>query len=288
MSGNANTDAPVTPTTDAIDAHYEKDVLVTGYARDSYTSIREFVADAFGPYADEIDLFEEETETREEVSIELSLSGRDPERDREYDVSETFSVFGAREKRIIRNAIENGDIDPDAVDWVSVDARQVETTTHVHAPVDALSELLERVGDQVDVPDELGYEAPRYSAYDASWSKEVPLTGPDAEEDETERFDVRLNASGTDIKRRRVLVHQSNRTAEHRYETPEDVPHEELPFSVQLSIHIEAQTREEMDALSEALVQGVYDRLATLAGISKVRLSDCEVTQMSKGECHQI
>lgn len=277
------------PQTD-VDVRYEKDVLVTAYGSPEYAGPREFIADAFEPYiADDVDLFEREVNTTEEVTITFDFEGTDPHRDDSRRVEESIELWQSADKRVIKRALEDGVIDPDVADWLDVEVNTRTDSSHTVPSTKPVSALLADVAESASTLEELDYEHSSYSGlYSEKWTREVPASGADADPDETESLFCNLDVSTRNVDRRRVLRHQSQRTPSDRYETAEDVDGSELPWSVQNSIHIETTTREEMETVTEALVLPLYDRLSNLSGISKIRLSDCEVTTVEEGACHNV
>lgn len=271
------------------DVRFEKDVLVTAYGMAGYEDARSFIVDAFRAYIPEdVDMWEQETEVDEEVVLEFDFEGTDPEWDDTKNVNKTETFIFGREKRVLKHALENGDLDPDEVDWVDVRVEEHEETEYVETAMTPVSELIEAVVEKTDVPEKFGYEEADYSIYDVDLEREIPKTGPDAEPGETETLSTTVNARKNDVKPRRVLAHQAEREAGNRYVTPEDKPDDQLPWSVQFSISIEGTSETEIEELSDALVVPLYDQLSTLAGIRQIRLSDCEQTVVSEGECHQV
>lgn len=269
---------------------YEKDVLITAYADPDaeYEDKRDFMASVFGEFLDEdTDLYDTYTTEVETVELVISASYED-----EFGETRTFeekiNPFGSN-KRKLKKLVLDGVINPAKVPWLEANIESTVETDFSNSTKRPLADMVGTLGNRMKAPGAHGFSYKGAGMFNATWKKEVESVGADAEEGETDLYRVTVNACHTsDIKKRRVLAHQSERSPSNRYETPEDVPEEDLPWSVQVSIRIETGSENSMIDISEELVGEYYGEIALLDGIQKVRLTDCETTKKSRGQCYDI
>lgn len=270
---------------------HEKDVVITAYGSPEHNNRRAFVHEVFGQYLDDdVDFFSETSETQETFRMELSFEGVDPERgDDPREFTEEFTYVSNSTKRALRRALNKGEVDPDEVEWLDIELEETVATHFDVSLAKPLKELVRTYAEDIHVVEELGYEKHHFGIGDVHWKQEADVETPDASEDQTEQLNVRIDACrDRDVKRRRVLAHQSERSPSNRFETPEDVPEDERPWSVQFTLRMETLSEEHMEQLSEELVNPLYQRLAHTEGIEKVRLSNCEVVKREEGECYGL
>jgi hypothetical protein len=282
-----------TPTADeqTETARYEKDVMLTFYGHADYEDERAFLDDVFGDHID-IDVDATTQSTDEVVELEFSLTATD-DKDFERTISSKVSPWSDRDKEALRNAIQSGQIDVDAVDWLDATIEEHTETVHDHDLGDILDTYLEdyfegeQTADLRDMLADYDYEEKRYSIYAAEYEAEFDAVGPDASPDDTEVFRVQVSANGRDVDRRRVLVHQDNRTADNRFVEPDLLP-EAQPYSGQIVVTVEAPTQLRLDKVSGELIPGLYAELGYLDAVESVRLTDCETMTIEQGECYNI
>lgn len=287
MTAESQTDASADVQTQSV---HEKDVVLTVYGSPDYEDARSFVDDVFGDQLDDdASMQDMEVVENDVFKIELDLEAEDPQWNNTKQIDDSMSLFPSSHRRALRNAIEEGQIDPDAVDWINV-VDTVETDEeYVHQIDNPIDDYLTVRCDEMSTPVDLGYEEPGFPANEGEWSKEVPVEGPDAEPDESQM--LKCTVSGprpSDVQRRRTLVHQENRSADNRYEEDQDVDQSKQPWSFQVTVDLEATAGDELDELSDGIVGELYRDLATIDGVQKLRLTDCERTVRERGECFNI
>lgn len=282
-----------TPTTDAQPetARYEKDVILTFYGHADYEDERAFIDDVFGDHV-ETDVTETTESTDEVVELEFSLTATD-DNDFERTVTSTVSPWSSGDKQALRNAINSGAINVDELDWLDYTIEEQTEIVHehsLHTPIyDYLAEYFE--GEQTaelrETLADFQYTKEAYSIYALEYEAEFDAIGPDTGPDDTESFRIRVNANSNDVDRRRLLVHQDERTANNRFVEP-DQPDDEQPYSAQIVVSIEAPTQDRLDTVSGEMIPGLYAELHALDAVTSVRLTDCETVTTERGECYNI
>lgn len=262
----------------------EKDILVTAYAGpdfyDELVSTRQFVADAFGEFVDYDPLEQEETE-KTDVTVQLDVEAEDPQRGRTRTVSPSLDVFSSRSKRVIKNAVEEGIIDPDEVDWIDVTVEEFVDSEYVHSKGDPLEDAVGAVLDDHELPVS-GFENSDTSVWVAKWSRDVDVTGPMTRPDETETQSVRVTARASDASRRHLLAPQGERGPDERFES------EDKRWSLQVNVSIEASTEQEVSQIEQSVAPLVIDRLTDASLIEATRITDCEKTTTARGACYDV
>ena len=252
---------------------HEKDVVITAYADDDYEDRREFIDAVLGEETD-TDVLETKTVENHNVELELSVEGDSRFGTREYNGE--IRPFTSADKEAVANALDEEDLP----DWLTFTNEKVEEEQHevtLSTPIDTF------IGNTVDedVLDDLGYDHSSI-AYTMSWSKQVEDVSVDADEDDTINHDVRFNARGSGVDQRQKLVHQSDRSKANQYESEDEF------WSFEIRVHLEAETGDTLDEISERLVPVVYEALFGLDEISAVRLTSCEQNVSKIGECYNF
>lgn len=288
---NRNNNSPDTDASQRI----EKEVMITAYARNGHIDDRSFIDNAFGQWMGHgEDLYRKKTTTEEDFEITISFELENPfglGEDTTHEFSETYTGGFSSFKNGVRQALEEGAIDPDEVDWIDITAEEYETSYFKYGLHRPIENMIGAVARDIHLPEDLGYEQRDQgsSLYDAQWDREVPAESPDTDPGETDTLKVTISGSYEgDIKRRRVLTHRSERSPENRYETPEDADKSDLPWSLTFTVSIEATSEEDMDELSEQIVTPLREMLQHNNEIGKIRLSDCEQKTIQEGECYNL
>lgn len=269
---------------DDVQHSVEKDILVTAYLEPGLdTEIggkRDLVDRVFGDDID-VDLFEEESEEVTDVTVSLDFEGLDPVWDKEKHVTPSMALSG-KEKRVIKNAIEEGDLDAEELpDWISVDVDTYTETEFANDVGDALSSALRPIFEDATIDvDGFEWDDPLY--WIAKWRRNVDLSGPMVPEDETERQTVYVSANSHDIKRRQVLKQQDEREACDRFES------DGKRWSLQVNVDMTASTESEIEAIEHTLAPMVVSELLDRPLIKKTRITDCEKTTTAKGACYNV
>lgn len=255
---------------------HEKDVVITAYVAGEFEDERELIDEILGDQVDK-DLYEtEETEDRN-VELQIDIEG-------EYEgttknVTFSYDPFFTSEKEALKNALSKEELP----DWVKLVDETVVTTDHVHKPSDLIKTVVQKSIGNVDLSD-LDYGDKRTGTWAASWSREVDNRSVDADPDETIDQYIRVTTCrSAEIQKRKVLRHQDERTQLNKYMDDQD----EM-WSFQTTVHIEASSSEEMDAISERLTVPVYKALSQIDGVEFVRLSECDQQVTMQGSCYNL
>lgn len=227
----------------------EKDAVITVYGEDHFGSKREFLAEVLKNFG--VDPNKRERTETTDYTLRIG------------DYAKT--LFGHQYEEIqeaMEEGFDLGDVEIEVDKKVSMDYANSPTTLVKSYIVKDLCKSL---------PDDLGFgiKKPGWSSW--LWYND----------DETNKVRVQ----GGSVERRRVLKHQSVRSADDRHETPED---EEGPFSFEVTVSIVAPSDEAMESLSETVVKGAYDYMSTLPGVAKCRLTDCKTRTEKEGDCYGI
>lgn len=265
--------AQATPDDQPVTEKHEKDVVITAYADDEFEDKREFIDAIFGEKTG-VDVLE--TELRENHDVELKISVTGDSRFGEKEYSDKIRPFSSSDKEALADALDEEDLP----EWLEFKNTKTTVEEHVNMVSDAIAPFIEEQIPE-DVLDDLGYEHGSYT-YTRAWTKEVEDVSVDADEDDTINHDVRFNVRSSGVKKRPVLVHQSERSKENQYES------ENEKWSFEIQSHFEAGTSEELDEVSERLVPDMYQALFEIDGISAVRLTSCEQNVSKIGECYNF
>lgn len=101
-------------------------------------------------------------------------------------------------------------------------------------------------------------------------------------DDDTNTQSTRVSASRRDITPRKVLLPQDERSADERFEGPEEV------WSMQVSVDIEASSSEEVEAIEKTVAPPILERLMSADIITRTRLTDCEKKLLERGACSSV
>ena len=265
-----------TPSTTA-DAQelYEKEVIITAYASGVYEDAREMIADTFGRLTDH-DLHETRTKSERKMRIELDLSG---EIDGwEKTIREKMYIYGKPEMELLAGELDDDDL-PDFLTFVDEVKESEEHVTRIMEPV---KEVIHGTFDRNPLED-LGYEKPYWCKSYKLLTREIDDLSVDAEAGDVIEQTVRINPGASSwVDERRVLVHQSERTRDNRYDGDKEV------WSTQTKISIEASSENEIEKISSRLIPSIYGQIASVPGIDTVRISDCQQKVAKSGECYNI
>lgn len=113
---------------------------------------------------------------------------------------------------------------------------------------------------------------------DPSFSKRRHWVGdPDADQITHE-----LKIGRARMEKRRVLAKESERESDDLYETMAEVP------SVKFEIKMKSDSRDVIDAMTEAFIPEIHREFASIEAIGKVRYMACEIQETQQGECYNI
>lgn len=252
---------------------HEKDVVITAYSDGEYEDEREFIDAIFGDVTD-IDLFETEERETHNVELRITIEGEGSRGPR--TVNSTVSPYMSSEKEALLDGLKEEELP----EWVELIDETIVDDEFTQTPSYPLGEFIKSSVEK-DILLDLGYEHGAY-AWDRAWTREVEDTSVDSDNGDTISHDVRFVTNTAGIRKKQVLVHQGDRTKENQYEGDDEL------WSFEIKAHVEAETDEDLDAVSDRLVPPVYQTLYALDGITDVRLTSCEQNVTRVGECYNF
>lgn len=253
-------------------------LMVYGALGSDYEEAREFVADMFADM--EIDLFEqyEQTTTDVELVIEFSeMVAEDQPNSYERNFSETISPFSTKDKEVLRKRFENADL-PD-----EFELRVTEETESCYEH-NARDPIRERVEEMIptETIEAYDFEQEQYSIGIKDFKREIPDRSIDSGPNETLTQMCRISSPSTsDIKVRDVLLHKEDRSQHKSFAS-------EQRWSFPVTVHLEAESDEEINNLAQGVIPKLRMQLAALSHVDCVRLKKCNKSVDKEGSCHQL
>jgi hypothetical protein len=275
-NNNSNTDDDTSMYSQTI-CENDTILMVYGALGSDYEEAREFVADMFADMG--IDLFEqyEQTTTDAELVINFEETIDDGVSEYERSFSETISPFSTHDKDALRRRFENADL-PD-----EFELRVTEETErcYEHNVRDPIRERVEEM-IPVETIEAYDFEQESYSIGIRDFKREIPDRSIDSGPDETLTQACRISGpSSSDIKVRDVLLHKEDRSQHKSFAS-------EQRWSFPVTVHLEAESDEEINNLAQGVIPKLRMQLAALSHVDCVRLKKCNKSVDKEGSCHQL
>lgn len=251
---------------------HQKDVTLTAYSDGDFDTSREFIDSVLGDLVD-FSLMEkkvtEHRSTRLDIEIEEELDGE------VFMFEDSVNASFSFEKDALLNAVDGAELP----EWIEFIDSVEKTSSYKYSPQKAVKSIVKEMFDG-DELEEYGYDE-HEGLYLQAWTRKVEDHSVDADPDDTIAYDARVNVPNT-IEEKQILTHQSERTQENRYESDDE------HWSFQIKVHLEADTDDRLDSISEELVPAAYSELASIDGVDKVRISGCKKKVEQTGECYNF
>ena len=257
----------------------ENDTILMVYADvvDAYEDAREFIDDLLG---DEVlvDLYEEHTETTERVELKIEFD--EVLRDNyEKSISKSFTPFVSSEKRALRQRFEEKELPEE----FTLEVTETTETCFEHSVRDPIKDVVEELIEP-EAFENYGFSEKNYPIAIADFTREIDDKSIDSGSDATIEQICRVSGpSSSDIKPRDVLRHKEDRSQHKTFW--DDEPQR---WSFPVTIHLEAESEEEINNLAQGVIPRLRMDLTRLDGVDSVRLKKCDKKIDTEGSCHQL